>query len=69
MELNRNTEVESLQVIPPDAKPVLAAVKIWWYKGEGGEWYEPYVTNGDVVICCLIGIIGGLILAAGCCLL
>ena len=26
MELNRNTEVESLQVSPPDAKPVLVAV-------------------------------------------
>jgi len=25
MELNRNTEVESLQVSPPDAKPVLYA--------------------------------------------
>ena len=26
MKLNRNTEVESLQVSPPDAKPVLYAV-------------------------------------------
>ena len=26
MELNRNTEVESLQVSPPDAKPMLYAV-------------------------------------------
>ena len=26
MELNRNTEVESLQVSPPDAKPMLPAV-------------------------------------------
>jgi len=34
---------------------VLAAVKKWWDKGEGGEWYEPYVTNGDVVVCCIIG--------------
>lgn len=47
------------------AKPLLAAVKSWWYKGEGGEWYEPYITNGDVVICLLITVAGGLILAAG----
>lgn len=48
---------------------VLAAVKKWWHKGEGGEWYEPYVTNGDVVICCFIGIIGGFATAVACCLL
>ena len=28
MELNRNTEVESLQVSPPDAKPVLCEVAV-----------------------------------------
>ena len=31
MELNRNTEVESLQVSPPDAKPVLYAVIILFF--------------------------------------
>ena len=24
-------------------------LKRWWNKGDGGEWYEPYITNGDVV--------------------
>lgn len=29
--------------------------KAWLNKGEGGEFYEPYVTNGDILIC--IGIL------------
>jgi hypothetical protein len=65
MENNTSTNHENGN----DANRLLAAVKNWWYKGEGGEWYEPYVTNGDVVICCSIGIVGGFIIAAGCCLL
>jgi hypothetical protein len=24
-------------------------LKEWLNKGEGGEWYEPYVTNKDLV--------------------
>lgn len=24
--------------------------KEWKDKGEGGEWYEPYVTNGDLIL-------------------
>jgi len=63
------TKVENKQSSRNDGNTVLAAVKSWWHKGEGGEWYEPYVTNGDVLICCLIGIVGGFILAVGCCLL
>jgi hypothetical protein len=29
-------------------------LKYWLDKGEGGEWYEPYITNKDLVI---VGII------------
>ena len=66
---NKEQKVETRTEAAIDGNTLLAAVKSWWHKGEGGEWYEPYVTNGDVVICCLIGIVGGFILAAGCCLL
>jgi hypothetical protein len=43
-------------------------VQEWLNKGKGGEWYEPYVTNRDLVI---IGIITSIvygIMIIGCCL-
>jgi len=41
----------------------------WLDKGEGGEWYEPYVTNRDLVIIGIITAIVGSIIIGGCWLL
>ena len=41
----------------------------WLYKGDGGEWFEPYVTNKDIVRIAIIMIIGCLIIILGCSLI
>jgi hypothetical protein len=41
----------------------------WLNKGDGGEWYEPYVTNKDMVHICLITIIVSTIIIFGCSLI
>lgn len=38
----------------------------WLDKGDGGEWFEPYVTNRDIVYITIITIIGCLIIILGC---
>ena len=38
----------------------------WLDKGDGGEWYEPYVTNRDIVTIFWIAIIVSLIIILGC---
>jgi hypothetical protein len=45
-------------------------IRNWINKGEGGEWYEPFVTNEDLVyigiitaIVCTIIIGGGFVLS------
>jgi hypothetical protein len=43
-------------------------VQEWLNKGEGGEWYEPYVTNRDLVIIGIITSIACSIIIIGCCL-
>lgn len=36
----------------------------WLNRGEGGDWYEPYVTNGDVLrIVAFTIMISGIIVA------
>ena len=45
MELNRNTEVESLQVSPPDAKPVLYAVPSLVYNEDCVEGMKRFSDN------------------------
>ena len=43
-------------------------IKEWLNKGDGGEWYEPYVTNRDLIIIGLITLIVSGIIILGCCL-
>ena len=57
MKLNRNTNVESLQVSPPDAKPVLPAVRSFehWTKKEleslpAREWNEDIGEFDSLII-------------------
>ena len=40
--------------------------KDWLDKGEGGEWYEPYITNRDLVIIGAITLIVSGIIILGC---
>jgi hypothetical protein len=44
-------------------------LKEWLDKGEGGEWYEPYVTNRDLVFIGIITAIVSSIIITGCWLL
>lgn len=39
----------------------------WLNKGDGGEWYEPYVTNGDMIRIGIITLIGCCVIM-GCCI-
>jgi hypothetical protein len=40
--------------------------KEWLDKGEGGQWYEPYVTNRDLLFVGIITAIGcSIIITAG----
>ena len=41
-------------------------LKEWLDKGEGGEWYEPYVTNRDLVMIGIITTIVSIIIITGC---
>jgi hypothetical protein len=41
-------------------------LKEWLDKGEGGEWYEPYVTNRDLVFIGIITAIVCGIIITGC---
>jgi len=41
-------------------------LKDWLDKGEGGEWYEPYVTNRDLVVIGIITTIVSIIIITGC---
>lgn len=40
--------------------------KEWLNKGEGGSWYEPYVTNLDSIHIFIFTLIGCLIIILGC---
>lgn len=38
----------------------------WFYKGDGGEWYEPFISNLDLIIILLITLfVGGIIIIGG----
>lgn len=41
----------------------------WLDKGDGGEWYEPYVTNGDIIFIGIITAIVSIIIIFGCCII
>lgn len=41
----------------------------WLDKGDGGEWFEPYVTNMDIVYIALITLIFCFIIILGCSLI
>jgi hypothetical protein len=41
-------------------------IKQWLDKGEGGEWYEPYVTNRDVIILMMLTMIVSVMIILGC---
>ena len=44
-------------------------LKEWLDKGEGGEWYEPYVINRDLIMIGIITAIVGGIIIIECCIL
>ena len=41
-------------------------LKEWLDRGEGGEWYEPYVTNRDLVFISVITLMVGAVVVGGC---
>lgn len=41
-------------------------IKQWLNKGEGGEFYEPYVTNRGVLQIMIITIIANILIGLGC---
>ena len=41
-------------------------IKQWLNKGEGGEFYEHYVTNGDVVPIMILVILFSTLIILGC---
>lgn len=41
-------------------------LKKWLNKGEGGEWFEPYITNSDIVFLFIMSSIVGGIIITGC---
>jgi hypothetical protein len=41
-------------------------IKKWHDKGEGGQFYEPYITNGDVVKIIILTIITCTLIIMGC---
>lgn len=45
---------------------IMKKIKDWLYKGDGGEWYEPYVTNRDMIIIGIITAIVSSIIIFGC---
>jgi hypothetical protein len=45
---------------------LIMKIKEWLNKGDGGEWYEPYVTNRDLIIIGLITLIVSGIIILGC---
>lgn len=41
-------------------------LKKWLNKGEGGEWYEPFVSNMDIIIIFIITLfVSGIIIIGG----
>jgi len=36
---------------------MLNKIKKWLDKGEGGKWFEPYVTNIDVILITILTIL------------
>jgi hypothetical protein len=40
-------------------------MKQWLDQGDGGEWYEPYVTNRDLVMIAIITVVASLIIIFG----
>jgi hypothetical protein len=41
----------------------------WLNKGDGGSWYEPYVTNKDLVLISFVTILSCAIIILGCILI
>ena len=40
-------------------------IKKWLNKGEGGEWYEPFITNEDLIYIVIITLIVSSIIITG----
>jgi len=41
-------------------------VQEWINKGDGGEWYEPYITNKILILIAIITLITCSIIVIGC---
>ena len=41
-------------------------IKQWFNKGEGGQFYEPYITNRDVLQITILTIITSTLIIIGC---
>lgn len=44
---------------------IIKSIKHWLNKSDGGEWFEPYVTNKDITIIILLTIIVSSIIIFG----
>jgi hypothetical protein len=41
-------------------------IKKWLDKGEGGQFYEPYITNGDTILIAILTIPFSILIILGC---
>jgi hypothetical protein len=41
-------------------------IKKWLDKGEGGQFYEPYITNGDTTLIAILTILFSILIILGC---
>ena len=41
-------------------------IKKWLDKGEGGQFYEPYITNGDAILIAILTIPFSILIILGC---
>lgn len=44
---------------------MLNKIKQWLDKGGGGEWFEPYVTNKDIILITVLTVLFGTLIILG----
>ena len=44
---------------------IIKPIKHWLNKSDGGQWFEPYITNKDVVVILLLTLIVSCIIIFG----
>ena len=44
---------------------MLNKIKQWLDKGSGGKWFEPYVTNKDIILITVLTVLFGALIILG----